>query len=231
MSDSSQPVVAIPAELLPYVAVAELIVQTFGQDCEVVLHDLRTPEKSVCYVANGHVTGRKVGESFNHLISQALVAADSAEGVIPNYYFRHHKKLIRSSSLFIRTADGTLLGALCINLDTTKITEQIQLLTSLLPGIEKADTTITPTHFSTDSIDPTNVNHNMLDIVTSLIDSVINQTQRPFTRQRRLEMIQFMESRGVFQMKGAVDIVAETLEMSRVTVYAYIDEVRKMSAD
>lgn len=84
MSDSSQPVVAIPAELLPYVAVAELIVQTFGQDCEVVLHDLRTPEKSVCYVANGHVTGRKVGESFNHLISQALVAADSAEGVIPN---------------------------------------------------------------------------------------------------------------------------------------------------
>lgn len=54
---------------------------------------------------------------------------------------------------------------------------------------------------------------------------------RPFTRQRRLEMIQFMESRGVFQMKGAVDIVAEKLEMSRVTVYAYIDEVRKMSAD
>lgn len=40
-----------------------------------------------------------------------------------------------------------------------------------------------------------------------------------------------MESRGVFQMKGAVDIVAEKLEMSRVTVYAYIDEVRKMSAD
>lgn len=31
MSDSSQPVAAIPAELLPYVAVAELIVQTFGQ--------------------------------------------------------------------------------------------------------------------------------------------------------------------------------------------------------
>ena len=29
----------------------------------------------------------------------------------------------------------------------------------------------------------------------------------------------------------AVDIVAEKLEMSRVTVYAYIDEVRKMSAD
>lgn len=97
MSDSSQPVVAIPAELLPYVAVAELIVQTFGQDCEVVLHDLRTPEKSVCYVANGHVTGRKVGESFNHLISQALVAADSAEGVIPNYYFRH-PALLRSLS-------------------------------------------------------------------------------------------------------------------------------------
>lgn len=217
----------IPPELAQYIPLAEMLVLTFGRDCEVVLHDLRTPEKSVCYVANGHVTGRKVGESFNHLISQALIASGNSQDILANYYFRHQKKLIRSSSLFIRDKDGVLLGALCINIDTTRLTDQLQYLTSMLPGIDHAPSSIQPTGFSLDSIDPTNVSRNMLDVVTSLIETIVSQTKRPFTRQRRLEIIRFMDSRGVFQMKGAVDIVADRLEMSRVTVYAYIDEVRK----
>lgn len=32
-----------------------------GPDCEVVLHDLRTPEQSIIAIANEHVTGRTLG--------------------------------------------------------------------------------------------------------------------------------------------------------------------------
>ena len=52
--------------LLPYVGVSDLLVRTFA-DCEVVLHDLTVPQRSVVYVANPVVTGRKVGESFERL--------------------------------------------------------------------------------------------------------------------------------------------------------------------
>ena len=48
--------------LAPYVPLARMLAQTFGQDCEVVLHDLENPAHSVVYVANGVVTGRKVGD-------------------------------------------------------------------------------------------------------------------------------------------------------------------------
>ena len=51
--------------LLPYFSVAELIARTFP-DAEVVLHDLSLPQHSVIYVANGTVTGRKVGQTFHH---------------------------------------------------------------------------------------------------------------------------------------------------------------------
>ena len=33
--------------LAPYVPLARMLAQTFGQDCEVVLHDLDCPEHSV----------------------------------------------------------------------------------------------------------------------------------------------------------------------------------------
>ena len=42
---------------LPYVSIADMLTQTFGSDCEVVLHDLNDPEHSVVYVSNGTVTG------------------------------------------------------------------------------------------------------------------------------------------------------------------------------
>ena len=35
-----------------------MIANTFGEDCEVVVHDLEDPEHSVVYVANNKVTGR-----------------------------------------------------------------------------------------------------------------------------------------------------------------------------
>ena len=48
--------------LAPYVPIADLVAKTFGEDVEVVLHDLSDPQHSVVYVANNKVTGRQVGE-------------------------------------------------------------------------------------------------------------------------------------------------------------------------
>ena len=43
---------------------AQDIAAEFGNDCEVVIHDLKTkePEHSIIYIVNGHVTGRNVGD-------------------------------------------------------------------------------------------------------------------------------------------------------------------------
>ena len=43
--------------------ICECIARQFGEDCEVVLHDLTKPyENTVVAIWNGHVTGRKVGD-------------------------------------------------------------------------------------------------------------------------------------------------------------------------
>ena len=95
------------AILTPYISVAEMLVRTFGADCEVVLHDLDDPEHSVVYVANGAVTGRKVGDSFDQLVRQVILSHELREDYVANYYFTaKNGKRIRSSSLLIRGADG-----------------------------------------------------------------------------------------------------------------------------
>ena len=45
-------------------------------------------------------------------------------------------------------------------------------------------------------------------------------------RENRIEKIRFMDNKGIFLMKGAVELVAEKLDVKVVTVYSYLDEVR-----
>ena len=118
-------------KLIPYFSVAELIARTFP-DAEVVLHDMSTPQHSVVYVANGEVTGRKIGQTFHHLIEKAVFAGNPEDGVVDNYLFKKDGRLIRSSSLLIRNEKKELIGALCINIDTTRANDLMNWAQSLL---------------------------------------------------------------------------------------------------
>ena len=110
------------------------------------------------------------------------------------------------------------MGALCINIDTTKISQQIEWLQSLMPGSEE---NAAPAEVSQEEL--THVS----EIVTDLIDKIIgNKDMARLRREEKLELIRFMDQRGIFLLKGAVDHVGSRMGISRVTVYSYIDEVR-----
>ena len=98
---------------LPYVSIADMLTQTFGPDCEVVLHDLSDPEHSVVYVSNGTVTGRRPGDSFDQLVRQVILSDGRQGDYAANYYFTAlNGKRIRSSTVLLRDADGRLEGAM-----------------------------------------------------------------------------------------------------------------------
>ena len=207
------------AILIPYISVAEMLARTFGADCEVVLHDLDSPEHSVVYVANGAVTGRKVGDSFDQLVRQVILSDQLQENFVANYYFTApNGKRIRSSTVLIRDESGRLEGALCINLDTTRLTRQIAYLQSFLPAPPDAQP-----RAEAPAAEPENV----AVMIESLMDKIIAGADgRAMTREARLEKIRFMDAKGIFLMKGSVDRAAEKLGVNRVTIYSYLDEVR-----
>lgn len=204
--------------LAQYIPMADMLVQTFGADCEVVLHDLYDPQRSVVYVANNKVTGRKIGESFDHLVKQVIISDELQDDFVANYYFKAKDgRLIRSSTLLIRNESNKLEGALCINLDTSRLSEHIAYLQSFLPAL--------PAPYP--KVQQEIRKDEVVQMVTLLIDSIIGDCQpQTLSREERIEKIRFMESRGIFMVKGSVEQVAEKLGINKVTVYSYLDEVR-----
>jgi predicted transcriptional regulator YheO len=66
------------------------------------------------------------------------------------------------------------------------------------------------------------------ETTTDLIRRIIgNADVKSMKRSVRISLIKFMEEKGVFKIKGSVDTVAELMQISKVTVYSYLDVVRK----
>ena len=206
--------------LKPYIAIADMMANTFGEDCEVVLHDLEDPEHSVVYVANNKVTGREIGQTFHALVSQVMMSENLRDDHADNYYFTAaNGKLIRSSTLLIRDESGEVAGALCINIDTSRITKQMEYLQSLMPNIEKSEIA--------DTIKSATTEGSISDMVDDLIQRIAgNDSANTMTRDQRIEKVRFMEEKGIFLMKGSIEKAAEGLGVNPVTIYSYLDEIR-----
>lgn len=205
-----------------YIPIAQLIAKTFGNDCEVVIHDLEVPRNSVVYTLNNHVTGRQIGQSFDHLVTQVLLSENFSNDCSANYYFHTEDgRLIKSSTVLLRDAAKKVVGALCVNLDTTQISSNIHWLTAMLPGYSPAT--------NQGGVDETSYNEieHITEIVDDLIAKIIGKKDTAeLKREEKIDMIRFMEQKGVFLIKGAIDKVANKMGISKVTVYSYIDEAK-----
>ena len=207
--------------LKPYIAVADMIANTFGEDCEVVVHDLEDPEHSVVYVANNKVTGREIGQSFYTLVSNVMLSEELADDHADNYYFTAaNGKLIRSSTLLIRDEADEVAGAICINLDTSRVIQQMEYLQSLMPN-RKNTGIVSRQEADTEE-------GSISDMVDDLIQRIVGSSPvETMSRDQRIEKVRFMEEKGIFLMKGSIEKAAEELGVNKVTIYSYLDEIRR----
>ena len=202
--------------LKTYFPVADMIAGTFGSSCEAVVHDLSQPENSVVYVANGSVTGRQVGQSFDHLVRQVLLNKDFKNDRVTNYMFESSDgRKIKSSSALIRDGDGNVIGMICVNCDLTACQMmQAPLQSFLSAGQEEPEA-------------EKDVDQDVMAVIDELILKIIGTADvKNMTRKKSVELVRFMDEKGIFLVKGAMDKVAALMGVSRVTIYSYLDEAK-----
>ncbi len=216
-------------ELKKYIPLAESIYANFGKNTEVVIHDLRHPESSLVYVI-GNVTKREIGAPATNLILETLqkdLERKPEEEMIRNIccYKTVTKdgKILRSSSTFIRDENEEIIGCICINYDITEFLHCSRIIEEFTAFPETEMEQKKKEFFAN------HVKENLEDIVLS----VIQRSTIPvdlMAKEDKIELVRIFEERGVFLVKGAVEYVAEVLNVSRYTVYNYLDEIRHISS-
>lgn len=198
-----------------YFPIADTIAATFCPNCEVAIHDLTTPENSVVYVA-GQVTGRRVGQSFDHLVKNVLLSGEFKNDQVDGYMFTTPDgRTIKSSSVLLRE-ESKVVGMLCINVDITagqQFYKEMSAFYNITPGESISE------EVETDA--------DVTSIINDLINNVFeNSDTTNMTRKKAVEIVKFMDEKGIFLVKGAIDQVAARMGVSKVTVYSYLDEAK-----
>ena len=100
----------IPPGLQGLIPVADAIAAAVGPYCEVVLHDISRPERSVVYMA-GNVTNRSIGAPLTDMVLRRLREQGDAISDLPGYHnVTKDGKTLRSSTTFVRDGQGKVIG-------------------------------------------------------------------------------------------------------------------------
>ena len=194
---------------------AEGLAAMFPKNLEVVLHDLTEPLQSIRHIS-GNVTGRKVGDAGTDLVIKALHREGKDVRDRHNYKTTSRDgRTLKSSTIFIRDDDDDVIGALCINFDTTdykNAAHALEIFTNISneTGIqEKYETFTGPI---TETIE--NIFHQ--------VEAKIGKESPTMSRDERINAVKELEENGVFKIKGSIDHVALLMGISKYTIYNYL---------
>ncbi len=197
---------------------AAVLVETFGRNCEVAIHDFARLPHSLIYVA-GEVTKRKPGAPITDLVIKTLRREGNEAKNICNY--KNTTKLgriLKSSTAFIRDSQNKTIGAFCINIDITDYLNSINMIENLIQTSDTQNSEIEETFASS-----------LNEMIESLIGQVVRKVGKQpavMTKDEKLELVELLEINGAFSVKGAVHQVATLLGVSKYTIYNYIKSVR-----
>lgn len=199
--------------------IGEFIARQFGEDCEVVLHDLTRPyDSTIVAIWNGHITGREVGGSGTDAGLSILRGTVSPKDEYNYINTTKDGRILRSSSKYFKDKNGNAVGSLCINYDITGLTMGQKALANLLCQEEPQQEKSHSGEIFTSNIDEL--------LETMMQDAVAStgHTVETLGKEDKVAVVRYLDSKGAFLIKKSAERVAEFLGISRFTVYNYLNE-------
>jgi predicted transcriptional regulator YheO len=193
---------------------AEGIAETFGPNCETLIHDLGLPDHPILKICNNAVSGREVGSTVD--IYGGEFDTSTERPFIGSDYVNHlaitkKGKKVKTST-WVLNGDSYRFG-FGINYDFTDMDAIKRTLESFI-------------HVNSDLVEAITEDNagNQLEFN---VKACIDATGKPvgeMTRQDRLEVIRRLRGMNIFRFQKAVPYVAEKLGVSRYSVYKYLNE-------
>jgi predicted transcriptional regulator YheO len=167
--------------------IAEGLAQTFGKNCEVVVHDLRNLDRSIIKIVNGHVTGRKVGGSITDFgLKHLQLQSETHKALFINYpSATKNGKPLKSTTICVSDEKGNPIAGLCINLDVSSVFAS----RDFLEEICKIDTPRQDGHTETFHSD---VRNTLMEIVKNTMEH-FNKDVNDMNRNDKLKIIESLD--------------------------------------
>jgi predicted transcriptional regulator YheO len=204
---------------------------------EIVLHDLRKLPHSIVALA-GNVTDRGIGDPPTDVLLAHLVGG--AHGDLLGYptLLPDGRQLV-CSTIILRAASGEPIGALCINNDVTHwlllrgVADSAlgagHPLEALVAGIRAIESPATGMSWGGSlPVSGERFARSITELADHMISRCIEEVGIPvplMKKEHKLRVVAALQDQGMFLIRDSVETVATSLEVSRFTIYNYLNEI------
>ena len=219
------------APLDDYKKLVGFLSSILGENYEVVLQDCRTGQSGIIAIGNGNVTNRQVGGPLTDYALEIIKSKRwKHQDWDINYRSRKNNRVLRSSTYFIKDGDEDLVGMLCINIDTS-VYEQLSNAIMALGGLHLLPPPDgTPSNPSAETLRETFF-ADISEMVMHAMSEVFGENSAPqitrLDQAERLHLVENLNEKGTFLIKGAISEVAEIMGCSESTLYRYLSKCNK----
>ncbi len=189
---------------------ASNITKQFGRNCEVAIHEFKGEDLVITHIENGYVTGRQVGDLSTNEFLDECFEKDFMRNPVYHMKSKDGRELL-SSTTYIQDGDK-ITGFVCINYD---ISELQGLVRSLDWAIE--DNSLR---------DLSDVNE-VLEYHLNACEQLIGKSPENMDRADKFKAVEYLESKHVFLITKSSVRVCEFLNITKYSLYTFLDEIRK----
>lgn len=214
--------------LKPYSMIINFLGEALGENVEIALHDLTTPNKEVIAIVNNHNSGREVGAVLSNLSHHYLDEKqyESNDYVVNYKTIGIDGKLMKSATYFIKDEHNEPIGLLCVNVNISDFELISNTMKKILGIKEEKDIEFQIDH-------PVEILSAPLeDMITIYLSEAKDLFGLPsysnFDRlnvEEKIHIVKYLQEKGAFKVKGAISLVATKINVSEQTIYRYLKKV------
>ncbi|MEA4880808.1 MAG: helix-turn-helix transcriptional regulator [Synergistaceae bacterium] len=194
------------------------ITSIFGANCEVVLHDLTDGyESTVVLIENGHVTNRQVGDCGSNLGLEVLRGTVSDGDKYGYFTNTPDGRVLRSSSVYIRNDENKVIGCLCVNFDISNLMVADKTIRSLISNGEENK----EEEFFVNDV------NQLLDALLKKARDEVGKPVAYMSREEKVRVVEYLDRKGAFLITRSGSRICSFLDISKFTLYSYLDEIHK----
>lgn len=218
-----------------YINLMNFMSKTVGPDYEIILVDTRHESIKIIEIVNGAMTGRDIND-IPPLVEKAVEEKEYLEYdyIINRTSYGPHGKALRSSMFFIKDQDNNLNGILCVNFDDSRFKNLSDQLFNLChPDVYFKDNTEAQDRDNSQDIKYGTKKEEKIRLEKTLeeqIDEELSNLTIPIDRMNqddKVNIIKRLDDKGIFLIKGAVNIVSEKMDSSQASIYRYLNMIKE----
>lgn len=209
------------AQLMPFLR------EAFGPDVEILLCDTKQILYAEHPITDRVKPGNPIGDMERSFIEEEIYKTRDS---VTNYRaLLPSRERMRASTMFLRNEDGSLAGFLTINIRVENMLQARDIIDAIINGSSPHPVGPAQTKQSDRQPELISRYEGVTIMVGDIIHSVVTDFLGNFgvpadrlTASERQQIVQELDRRGVFLVKGSITEVAKHLCCSEATIYRYL---------